>query len=393
MSASMRLSRSSCTVAADGAVVLFALPMRLCRRASPLLALVLSGAVLAEPAGEQPRDTGEARDAAVLAEGPLAPRAVRRAREIFGVEVQGMALARSDAHARELEEHLEAALVEMERIARLVDPAREDSEVSRLNQAAGREPVVVSEELFSLLREAKRVAELSGGAFDPTLAPLAAVWELTRSEDGQAPARPSDEELAARRALVGHRELVLDAARRTAALAREGQAVVLEGIAKGYALERAAASLDERGVKDFLLSAGGDVVVRGSHGERPWRVGIQDPRARGHFAATSITGGAVMTTGDYERFFIDKGTRFHHVLDPRSGQPARGARSVTVFAADGATADALSRAVFVLGPKRGLALVQRLKGVEAVVVTDENKVLVSKGLEKDLRWRPPTDAP
>lgn len=376
------------------------MPVR--RRALPLLALslALSSAAAANTGAEtgaEGADGDRAKPAEVTeatsARPVEAPRAVRRARQAFGVEVQAVALAQTDEEARQTAEHLDAALAEIERVARLVDPTREDSEVARLNQAAGKDPVVVSAELFALLREAKRVAGLSRGAFDPTLAPVEALWRFSRDDDGAAPALPSDDELAARRALVGHKDLVLDAARRTAALAREGQAVVLDGVAKGYALERGAALLDERGVKAFLLSAGGDVVVRGTHGSRPWRVGIQDPRARGHFAAMTVKGGAVMTTADYERFFIDGETRYHHVLDPRTGKPARGARSVTVFADDAASADALSQAVFVLGPKKGLALVERLKGVEAVVVTDENEVLVSKGLKKQLTWRPPTDAP
>lgn len=336
--------------------------------------------------------TGAEGDLATPAQ-PATPRAVRRVKEAFGVEVHMMALARGDDEARRTEDHLEAAFAELDRVAALVDEVRPESDLARLNAAAGKDAVVVSAEVFGLLREAKRIAGLSRGAYDPTRAPVDALWRFTPGDGGEAPKPPSEEELATRRALVGHKDLVLDAAARTAALAREGQAVHLDGLARAHALERAAEILDERGVKDFFLSVGGDVVVRGAHGDRPWRVGVQDPRARGPFAATTVTGGAVMTTADYERFFHDGETRYHHVLDPRTGQPARGLRSVTVFADDAVTAEALSQAVFVLGAKRGLALVQRLKGVEAVLVTDENRVLVSKGLKKELTWRPPTDAP
>lgn len=358
--------------------------------------LVISGATQAAP------DDGAASAplAAVPADVTAAPandspRVVRRSRAAFGTDVQMMALSSGDAEARRTAAHLEAAFGELERVAALVDGSREQSDVSRLNRAAGGEPVVVSPEVFGLLSEAKRVAGLSSGAFDPTFAPLDEVWRFSAGAgaEGSAPEPPSDEDIEQRRALVGHADLVLDAARRTAALKKQGQSVGLEGIAKGFALERAASLLDERGVKHFVLAAGGDVVVRGTHGDRPWRVGIQDPRAPGHFAATTVEGGAVMTTGDYERFFTSGDKRYHHVLDPRTGKPAQGARSVTVFAEDAAMADALSTAVFVLGPTKGLALVKRLKGVEAVVVTEDNRVIVTPGLKEVLTWRPPTDAP
>jgi thiamine biosynthesis lipoprotein len=157
---------------------------------------------------------------------------------------------------------------------------------------------------------------------------------------------------------------------------------------------RAAAVLEQKGVTDFVIAASGDLIVRGTRGARPWMVGVQDPRAAGHFAALGApSSAAVMTTGDYEEFFFDGGVRYHNVIDPRTGQPATKCRSVTVVAKDALTAEGLSRAVFVLGAKDGMALVERLKGVDAVVVTSDNKVVLSKGLRNSLQHRPPTDGP
>ncbi len=387
--------------------MLDAVTMRCRRRSScilltSLVSVTLCAAALAskDQAGTAASEQGAAQvaepasePAAESAPAPLTPQVVRRSKVAFGSDVHMMAVAKGDEEASRAVAHLDAAFAEIERIAALTDATREGNDIARLNLAAGKEPVVVSAEVFALLTEAKRVAGLSRGAFDPTSAPAFALWPFATPSDDAARQPPSDDELAAVKALVGHEDLVLDAAARTAALKRASQAVRLDGIAKGYALERAAAVLEERGLKDFVIAAGGDVVLRGSHGERPWRVGIQDPRAPGHFAATTVEGGAVMTTGDYERFFRAGDARYHDVLDPRTAKPATGARSVTVFAKDAAEADALSKAVFVLGAKKGLALVRRLKGVEAVIVTDDNRVLVSRGLKKDLTWRPPTDAP
>ena len=145
-----------------------------------------------------------------------------------------------------------------------------------------------------------------------------------------------------------------------------------------------------------MIQSGGDLYVAGRRGDRPWRAGIQDPRgpADSIFAAMELTDSAFSTSGDYERSFIKDGRRYHHIIDPDLGEPARGCRSVTIVAREGAVADALSTGVFVMGPQAGMALVERLPDVEAVIVTDRNEVLVSSGLKDRLTiLAQPTDAP
>jgi thiamine biosynthesis lipoprotein len=145
-----------------------------------------------------------------------------------------------------------------------------------------------------------------------------------------------------------------------------------------------------------MIQAGGDLYVAGRRGERPWRVGIRDPRgpADRTIAAIELSDGTFSTSGDYERFFLRDGRRYHHILDVRTGEPARGCRSVTIVADRAILADALAKGVFVLGPEAGMALIERLPNVEGVIVSAANEVLVSSGLTNRLeRLAAPTDAP
>jgi FAD:protein FMN transferase len=270
--------------------------------------------------------------------------------------------------------------------------------VARINEGAGGAAIVVDPDVFGVLSELQRLAKLTKGAFDVTGAAYASAWQFTSADAAAGGDKergvPQKKDIDKARALVGFDDLVLDPAARTARLKTKGARIGVRSVARGYALERAAAVLEQKGVSDFVIAASGDLIVRGTRGARPWMVGVQDPRAAGHFAALGApTTAAVMTTGDYEEFFFDGGTRYHNVIDPRTGQPATKCRSVTVVAKDALTAEGLSRAVFVLGAKDGIALIERLKGVDAVVVTSDNKVVMSKGLRNSLQHRPPTDGP
>ena len=170
----------------------------------------------------------------------------------------------------------------------------------------------------------------------------------------------------------------------------------LGGIGKGYAVDRAVAILHQRGLQDFIIQAGGDMYAGGLKGDRPWRLGIRDPRGPEDkiFAAIDLSNGTFSTSGDYERAFLKDGVRYHHILDPATGQPARGCRSVTLVTARAVFADALAKGVFILGARKGLALIERLPDVEGVIVSDKNEVLVSTGLKDPVTLlASPTDAP
>jgi thiamine biosynthesis lipoprotein len=169
----------------------------------------------------------------------------------------------------------------------------------------------------------------------------------------------------------------------------------LGGIGKGYALDRAVAQLRAEGFDDFLLQAGGDMYASGTNNGAPWKLGIADPRGdHAAFAAVTVRNQTFSTSGDYERSFIKDGVRYHHLLDPDRGEPARGCRSVTIVADRAVIADVLSTGVFIMGPADGMGLIERLPNVEGVIVTDRNEVLISSGLKGVVERRgTPTDAP
>jgi FAD:protein FMN transferase len=282
---------------------------------------------------------------------------------------------------------------EFDRLEDLMSTWRAGSDVLRLNAAAGRGPVKLSPEVIEVLGLAHHYSELTGGKFDVTFAALSGLWRFDQDMDRTVPSRAA---IAARLPLVRWQDLVIDAAAGTAELRRRGMSVNLGGIGKGYAVDRAIAILRRRGFADFLVQAGGDLYVGGHPRGRAWRLGIQDPRgpADTPFAALELSDATCSTSGDYERFFIKGGRRYHHILDPATGQPAMASRSVTLVTAKAVEADALAKAVFILGPEQGLALVARFPGVEAVIVGAHNEVRVSPGLRERLALlAPPTDAP
>jgi len=175
-----------------------------------------------------------------------------------------------------------------------------------------------------------------------------------------------------------------------------GVRVHLGGVGKGYAVDRAVAILRSHGLTDFMVQSGGDLYVGGPKGNLPWRLGLRDPHGPADkvFATLELSDATFSTSGDYERFFIQGGVRYHHLLDPDIGQPARGARSVTIVAQTSVVADVLSTGVFVAGPEAGMKLIERLPDVEGVIVTSKNEVLISSGLRSRLRMlASPTDAP
>jgi thiamine biosynthesis lipoprotein len=282
---------------------------------------------------------------------------------------------------------------DFERLENLMSVWREGSDVLRLNAAAGDHPVPVSRETRDVLRIAREVSDWTDGGFDVTFGALTDLWKFDHDQDNVVPdARLVRERLP----LVDYRLLDIDEGAGTAFLRRKGMRVHLGGIGKGFAVDRAAAILRRRGLLDFMIQAGGDMYVGGGRGDRPWRLGIRDPRGpAGHsFATVELSNGTFSTSGDYERAFMKDGRRYHHILDLSVGQPARGCRSVTLVTPRAVIADALAKGVFVLGARDGMALVERLPEVEAVIVSDRNEVLVSTGLKNRVTLIvSPTDAP
>jgi thiamine biosynthesis lipoprotein len=227
-----------------------------------------------------------------------------------------------------------------------------------------------------------------------TFAALSGLWKFDyQDKDNSIPDR---KEIDRRLPLVNYRDVVVDDTAGTAMLRRKGMRVNLGGIGKGYAVDRAVDILRRRGLHDFMIQAGGDMYVAGMRGDRPWRLGIRDPRGPADrvFAALDLRDGTFSTSGDYERFFMKNGVRYHHIIDLRVGEPARLCRSVTLVTERAVVADALAKGVFILGPDEGMALIERTPGVQGVIVSAKNEVSISSGLRSRLiLLAPPTDAP
>ncbi len=259
----------------------------------------------------------------------------------------------------------------------------ESTELLRVNRQASQAPVTVSADTLFVLQAAREYAELSSGAFDPSIWPLVRLWGFGTSAAGI----PEPEEVERVRDLVDYRDLALNPADNSVSLNREGMGVDVGGIAKGYAADEARRILRNHGVQTALLDFGGNILTIGKKPDgSPWRIGIQNPDSRrGEFLAVVETGpSAVVTSGDYERFFEVDGVRYHHIIDPDTGYPTRnGLRSVTILAEDSMDADALSTACFVLGVEDGVRLIESLPTVEAAFAT-EDTVYLTTGMTMEI---------
>ena len=288
---------------------------------------------------------------------------------------------------------IDAVFAEFERLERLMSVWREGSDIRRLNAAAGRQPVPVSADVLAVLHDAHQISEWTGGKFDVTFGVLSDLWRFDHDQDNRL---PDMTEVRRRLPLIDYRSLQLDDAAGTAFLRMPGMRVHLGGIGKGYAIDSGARILRAHGITDFMIQAGGDLYVAGLKDGHPWHLGIQDPRGSANhaFATIDLTNSTLSTSGDYERSFVENGRRYHHILDPATGEPARGCRSVTILSRSAVLADGLSTGAFLLGPEAGMALLKRVPDVDAVIVTAANEVLMTPGLAGRLQIvARPTDAP
>ncbi|MGE4342832.1 MAG: FAD:protein FMN transferase [Geoalkalibacter sp.] len=289
---------------------------------------------------------------------------VRRSRLLLGTVVEITALG-PDRDL--LEGAVSDAFDEMERIEQLMSPHIEGSDVARLSKAETPQPV--SPETAEVLRLGLQLAAQSDGAFDLTLGRLKELWGI-EGENPQVPDRESVEEALRG---IGPQALRLEAS--LVVKSSPDLQLDLGGIAKGYAVDRAIFLLADAGIEFASVNAGGDLRLLGDRGgERPWRIGIQHPRDSQRLLATlEVTDVAVVTSGDYERYFEHEGRRYHHLFDPRTGYPATACRSVTVVAPCAMLADALATALFVLGPEQGMSLLQLYPDAEALIVDSSGK--------------------
>jgi FAD:protein FMN transferase len=321
---------------------------------------------------------------------PTQPRLAERVGAAMGSELRLTAWTADEAAAQSA---FDAVFREFDRLDALMSVWRAGSDVLRMNAAAGEHAVPVSADVRDALRTARQISEWTGGKFDVTFGALADVWKFDHDQDNTV---PDGDAIRRRLPLIDYRQLEIDEGAGTVFVTRKGMRVHLGGIGKGYAVEHAVTIMRRAGLRDFMVQAGGDLYVGGRNDGRPWRLGINDPRgpAGRSFATIELTDSTFSTSGDYARSFVKDGVRYHHLLDPATGHPARGCRSVTIVADSPLVADGLSTGVFILGPVAGMALVERLPQVEGVIVDAQNNVLVSSGLkDKFALLGQPTDAP
>jgi FAD:protein FMN transferase len=312
---------------------------------------------------------------------PSAPQLVERAFPSMGTELQ---LSVWTADPSKAAVTFDAISLEFRRLEDLMSNWKQGSQIQKLNAAAGQHAVPVGTEVRELLQTASQISDWTGGKFDVTFGVMSGLWKFDYQNEDET--IPDSNEVARRRKLINYRDLVVDEMAGTAFLTRDGMVANLGGIGKGYAVDRARDILRKEGFQDFMIQFGGDMYVSGQSADHPWRLGIQDPRGMENqvFATIELSDSTFSTSGDYEKFFIRNGRRYHHIIDPATGEPSLGCRSVTIVAASATIADGLSTGVFIMGPDAGMALIEKLPDVEGVIVSSSNEVMVSSGLKSRL---------
>ncbi|MCA9472543.1 MAG: FAD:protein FMN transferase [Nitrospirales bacterium] len=310
------------------------------------------------------------------------PALVKRSQYLMGTIVFVTGVAPDNVIARRA---VDAGLKEIHRLEELWSTWIPDSELSNVNAAAGEHAIAISHESMELLQHSFTMDVLTEGGFTIAIGPAVALWNV--SEQGRI---PTQQELQAVRPLVQMSHLTLNARSGTAYLVRPGMQIDVGGIGKGYAADLAEKVMKAAGATAGVVAISGDIKTFGRMPDgQQFVFGIQHPRKeQGHVLATiELEDEAVSTAGDYQRYFEKDGIRYHHILDPKTLHPARLTQSVTVIASQGVMADGLDTGIFVMGPQRGMALIERLPDVEGVIVDAEGNVSVSSGLKGRLHFQ------
>lgn len=274
---------------------------------------------------------------------------------------------------------IDAGIAEIQRIEILLTTFNENSETNRINQNAGIAPVKVSQETFDLIRRSLRISELTQGAFDISYGSIdKSLWNF----DTNMHALPDAETARKMVRLINYRNIVLDAEQCTVFLREEGMRIGFGGIGKGYAAERAKQIMQQQGVSSGLVNASGDLTTWGSQPNgKPWTIAIVDPNRPGEvFSYLDVSNMAVATSGNYEKFIMVNGKKYSHTINPRTGLPVTGIKSVTIVTTNAEIADAMATPVTIMGVHAGLDMINQIKNIEAIIVDDNNKLYTSKNI-------------
>ena len=302
-----------------------------------------------------------------------------RTRQIFAMDTIIEINAYTDDE--QILDQIEQRVVEIEKLMSRTIP---NSEVSRINDLAGTDAVRVSEDTYAVLKAAEKYHQLSNDAFQITVLPLVELWNIG-SDQPQVPDATRIDEV---KQFCSSRYLELNEVEKTAYLTNSQAGIELGGIAKGYVADEVIKLLKEDGIEHALVSVGGGIqALGGKLDHQPWVIGLENPidATRGYFATCEITDGAIVTSGDYQRFMIVDNERYHHLIDCKTGYPVdNGLASVTIWSSNSIDADALSTAVYVLGIEKGAELINSIEDTEALFVTHSKDLTITQGLKDRL---------
>ena len=276
-------------------------------------------------------------------------------------------------------ERIEAGISEIQRIERLLTTFSDDSETNLINQNAGIGPVVVSAETFNLIERSLRISQITQGAFDITYGSIdKRLWNF----DQHMTSLPDKETAKNMVRLIDYRNVILDREKSTVFLKEKGTRIGFGGIGKGYAAERAKLVMKQQGVESGVVNASGDLTAWGQQPNgNPWTVGIANPDAKHNvFSYMSITDMAVATSGNYEKFVMIDGKKYSHTINPRTGLPVTGIKSVTIITTNAEIADAMATPVMIMGIRTGLDMIDQIKDIEAVIIDDNDRLYTSKNI-------------
>jgi len=277
------------------------------------------------------------------------------------------------------EEYIDLAINEIKRIEKLISSWDPNSQTSEINKNAGVKPVKVDAELFNLIQRGIGISTLTDGAFDISYASMDNIWKF----DGSMTKMPEEATIKASVSKVGYQNILLNKKDHTVFLKLKGMKIGFGAIGKGYAADKAKELLISRGVVAGIINASGDMNTWGKqpNGDS-WQVAITNPMNKNKvFALLPLDNGAVVTSGNYEKYVTFNNTRYTHIIDPRSGYPATGIVSVTVFAPKAELADALATSVFVMGKEVGLNRIEQLPKVECIIIDDLGTIITSKNIQ------------
>lgn len=275
--------------------------------------------------------------------------------------------------------YIDLAVAEVKRVEYLISDWIPTTQISQVNKNAGIKPVKVDKEVFDLVGRAIKVSQITSGAFDISYASMDKIWKF----DGSMKTMPTEEAIKKSVSKIGYKNIILDPKEQTIFLKYEGMKLGLGGIGQGYIADKVKELLFSKGCTSGIVNVSGDINAWGKQPDgKPWTVGIINPMNKNKvFATFPLENSAVETSGSYEKFVMFNGIRYAHIIDPRTGYPAQGIISVSVFAKQTEIADALATGIFVLGVEVGLDLVNQLKGIECIIVDDKGKVHSSKGID------------